>query len=110
MSKSEATPGPWTVDPRVDGRSRGFIRCQKMTGPYGLAVARVTYTGRSIAEATANAALIAAAPAMRDALRDAHRMLDALAGGYPDIGADTRVSRVRHAARAALALADGGGR
>lgn len=64
MSEVKHTPGPWNVDPATDGRSKGFIRCdKKIAGAIrGIAVARVSETGIGFSEAQANAKLIAAAP------------------------------------------------
>jgi hypothetical protein len=60
------TQEKWFIDPATDGRSRGFIRCERGVTETnrGIAICRVNETGIGYSEAQANAKLIAAAPTM----------------------------------------------
>ena len=70
---SAPTPGPWSTVPPL---------CVRVNGPGEWAVCDVF--GRSPDEIAANARLLAAAPALRDALRHVAAVLDAHGWGIVD--------------------------
>jgi hypothetical protein len=71
MSAARHTPGPWFVDPECNGNISAEHNHQ-------LAIVTARYVGErpDYAEAKANARLIAAAPELLDALRDAVKQCD----------------------------------
>jgi hypothetical protein len=91
------TPGPWDIDAR--GQGRPIIMAHH--SPHGpMAVCEMRYKP-TLEEAEANARLIAAAPDLLAALRDAAQAFDEAAQhGYWDAAVERRVAA---AARAALA-------
>jgi hypothetical protein len=77
MSETKWTPGPWVVDRNPDGRIGTHIRASAPTvkgAIKGVSVARITVGGGVADDDKGNAALIAAAPDLYEALK----ALDAL--------------------------------
>ena len=98
-SKGNSTPGPWRVDMSIidPGTDIRCTCCQP-----GTMLAQVVGHGDHRTQKDANARLIAAAPALLEALRD-------LVGvAWPNDQEDSRTNRAIQRARAALALVEGG--
>ncbi len=100
------TPGPWPMQPTGDGKriviGRGLVE-----GPNGYEVAEVYSDDCPYDLAEANARLIAAAPDLLAALKDAERILSYFADGETSFSGPGTPKTVRDAARAALTKAEG---
>jgi len=108
MNTPKHTPGPWKVEPGINHIKVWGERPK--TGPSLIAEVRNEGTAHSTSGAReqANAVLIAAAPAMYDALRELTNAF-ALVVKMTPYGVSMDVSKVHDNARAALAQAEGRG-
>lgn len=101
---SQHTPGPWTVAPVP---SNEMWRCFTLTAPSGLEVGQVNLHrpiyGKVGDFSLANARLIAAAPAMLEALRDTTDSLAEWQEQYDPDHTDTVTAKRITTARAILA-------
>lgn len=100
MSAAKHTPGPWFARPEDDSSGRFEVKDES-----GAWVARVHFrNGPDDGEGASNAALIAAAPGMLEALRHVERLL--LHGENPGENGEGYAAHL-DAVRAAIAKAEG---
>ena len=98
---AQFTPGPWVAERDTARNAYAW----KVTGAKGVVedIARLALVD-SVSQIEANATLIAAAPAMYEALSEALEQLNACRLGYVDTG---KVNIVYQAVKKALAQAEG---
>ena len=103
-TKTKHTPGPW----HYDGES-GIVTAGSNPGCPYIADCRVGFGVREVGSTSANARLIASAPAMLEALKGAVERIDTLALHVESkLQKDCALATINQA-RAAIAQAQGGG-